>query len=407
MADNWDLMTDEQRIAKCHFDFMRNEHFALLSGIVLTGDVVMRDDMPTAATNGYHCYYGRAFMRQQNNKQARWVVAHENFHKALRHCLPMYEQMVKRYPRESNIAMDYVVNGLIEQADPGHTFIEHPVGVTPYLDPKYYDWSFPKVLTDLIKNPPPSKGGKGGGQGEGVDSFDEHIPGEVDPKVVEKIEQQINDALHQGEILRQQLKARSKSGAGGSLEIGQIAERQTNWREHLLDFVSSVLKGNDIAKWSRINTRIFAATQRKVILPTLWQESVGHVCINADTSGSMYGVYPVLFGEIARIIELVRPEKVTLIWWDTRVAKVQTFNPADYASIRGLLSPGGGGGTDPQVAVDYINQKKLDPQCVIWLTDGEIGDEPTDLHVPQIWGVVDGTFTSKFGKTVHINSLMP
>jgi predicted metal-dependent peptidase len=425
----WMGMSIETRIRACHFDYMRHADMALLSGIVTMGEVYVEQEvrkMPaavaTACTDGLHCWYFGPFLAPLEREEVRFVVGHENFHKGLMHCTRFKEALVK-FPGIAGIAMDYVVNALLHQADPGWTWMRPPSTIKIYLDQKYYGWSFPQVLMDLIKQckdngGDPSKDGPKGpagpGQGdgkEGVDDpdgpFDGHIPSTHDAVQAEKIEKDVENALHQGQILSKGLKSRGTSGSGGSLSVTDITERKTNWRDQLRDFVCNVVRGNDVARWSRINGRIFAATNRQVILPTLYNESVGHVGIFADTSGSMYGVYPVLFGEIARIVEDVRPEKVTLIWWDTRVAKVQEFLPEQYGNIKSLLSPGGGGGTEPQVVADYINLKRLKFQCGIWLTDGYIGDEPTGMHAfPQLWGVVDNEdFNAKSGKTVHISSL--
>lgn len=403
MATNWDTMTDEQRISAVHFDIMRNADFALLSGVVMMGDVKFSDTLPTAATDGRDCIYGRKFLRVQNRPQTRYIVLHENFHKGLRHCTA-YKDAFKRAPQLANKAADYVVNGLIEQADPDFKFVERPANCKPLVDPKYFDMSFPRVFMDLLKQCE-GQGGRGKGIGDG-EPMDEHIEGTLDAEAQDKLDEEIKDALYHGNILSKALKERSAEGTGGKLDLGDVMERKTNWKEQLRDFVSNILRGNDVAKWSRINNRIFSATNRQVLLPTLYNESVGQIVIAADTSGSMGGLYPLLFGEVARVVEDTTPEKVTLIWWDTRVANVQEFTPANYSNIRSAMSPAGGGGTNAQCVVDYINKKQLKPQCVIFLTDGYIGTEPTGLQVPSLWGVVDNEqWFAKSGKTMHISSM--
>ena len=395
---DWNSLSLEQRLTAARYDIMKHPEFALLSGVVMMGDTIIDDTWPTAATNGRDCIYGRAFMQKCNRKQTRWVVLHENFHKALRHCV-LYEESCKKYPEISNHAMDYVVNAMIEHCDPSHDFTEHPPApALVLLDIKYYDWSYLRVLQDLLRN-----GAKEGVSGGG--SFDEHLRSPFPPEVQEKIDQQITDALHQGKILSNGLKARSKSGTGGDFNIDSVQDRTTNWREQLRDFVSNILRGNDIARYSRINTRIYAATGGQVILPTLFNEAVGDILIAADTSGSMTYIYPTLFGEVSRVAEDTQPTKLMLLWWDTKVAKKQEFTPESYPQIRSLLKPAGGGGTEPQVVLDYINEHKLAPQCVIVLTDGYIGTEPTGWPMPVLWGVVDNEgFNAKTGKTLHINS---
>jgi predicted metal-dependent peptidase len=142
------------------------------------------------------------------------------------------------------------------------------------------------------------------------------------------------------------------------------------------------------------------------IMPSHFSESSGGFIIAADTSGSMEGVYPVLFGEVARICQLVRPEYVRLLWWDGVVQSEQYFTPDKYDDIGKLFKPVGGGGTTPACVTQYIREKQYKPKAVIWLTDGDFYAPPGSLDIPQLWGVVDNPrFVPTQGKVVHINSL--
>jgi predicted metal-dependent peptidase len=424
----WQEMTNEQRATAVHFDFMRHDQMALLAGIVTMGQVKFLP-VGTACTNGLDCIYDPEFWRALDRLEARFVVGHENFHKALKHCIN-YEPLVKKYPVLSNYAMDYVVNGLLHQADPGWSWMKPPKGIKILIDKKYYNMSFPQVLRDLLKDgmeePQPPEGGDGGEEGEEVEGqpggkqgkgggkgrsgklpdgqvLDKHEQGKEEGAAKEKIETDIDNSLRQGEILAKANRQRSNSGTGGAFGVDQIMDRRTDWKSHMLDFVTSTTRGDDVARWSRINTRIFGATRGRVVLPTLYAETVGHIGLFCDTSGSMVSYYPVLFGEAAHIMETVKPEKVTVIWWDTEVAGVQTFTPDTYGDIRKLLKPAGGGGTTPQCVAEYIAEKRLQFQCGIWLTDGYIGHEPSGLQLPQLWGVVENEgFNARTGKTVHI-----
>jgi predicted metal-dependent peptidase len=309
-----------------------------------------------------------------------------------------------------------------------------PKSIKILLDAKYYNMSFPQVLRELLKDgmeepePPDGDGpdgeegdeeseggdrpgrrgggkpGKGKGKLPAGDVLDKHEQGKEEGAAKEKTETGIDNALRQGEILAKANRQRSNSGSGGAFGVDQIMDRRTDWKPHMLDFVTSTTRGDDIARWSRINNRMFGATRGRVVLPTLYEERVGHIGLFCDTSGSMVSYYPVVFGEVAHIMETVKPEKVTVIWWDTQVANVQEFTPDTYDNIRQMLKPAGGGGTTPQCVADYIAQKRLQFQCAIWLTDGYIGSEPHGLQIPQLWGVVENdTFNAVTGKTIHIN----
>lgn len=431
---NWDRMTQSQRITAAAVDIMAHSDFALLSGVVMMGkaefvkDVLPPEielDMPdgtkqkfsvqqfTAATDGQNEWYGENFMGLQNRKQHRWVRLHENFHKALHHCVD-YTPLVKKYPQLCNIAQDYVINAMIDELDPQQAFAERPVGFDGQplqicLDKKYYGWSFIEVLRDLLKQcKGGGKGKTGGMDGEGGNlpgagqPFDIHVRGtgeKMTHEAKEKLKGQIEDALRQGKILADKMAGREK---GGHVLDGMIQQRRTDWREPLRHFVSTICAGDENSRFCPPNKRMLPLG---FLMPSHFSEATGELHIYCDTSGSMGGVYPVVFGEIARICETVRPEKVRVIWWDTAVCGEQVFEPKDYDNIGSLMKPEGGGGTHPNCVVQYVTQKNYKPKAGIFLTDGYLDGSGSELPWPVLWGVVDNpTFQPPQGTVVRIDS---
>jgi hypothetical protein len=137
----------------------------------------------------------------------------------------------------------------------------------------------------------------------------------------------------------------------------------------------------------------------------LLRSSTGELIVACDTSGSMGGIYPTVFGEIARIAQNVNPDSVRVIWWDCAVCGDQVFKPHEFDKIASLLKPAGGGGTSPNCVVEYIREKKYQPKGVVWLTDGYLDGSDGKVDVPALWGVVDNDhFVAPQGKTVRIYS---
>jgi len=386
----WDSMTLEQRVRAVNIDIMNHSDFCTLSGLVTMGDVQLIDGMPTAGTNGIDVFYGCEFLARQNRKQVRFVQLHESLHKALRHCSD-YKDVVKKYPELSNIAMDYVVNGLIEQTDPEHKFIEYTTDPVPLLDPKYFNRSFVDVLQDLLKNPPPQS------QEESM-TLDEHYgtPEEVDPQ---ELEQQIQDALNHGDMVQKRMQAGSDSGNNPLSGLG--VKRDTDWRNALREFIEQVVTGDEYSRYNPPNRRFLV---HNILMPTHFDIVMGELLIACDTSGSMGGVYPIVFGEIANICQQAEPEKVRILWWDTQVCGEQVFNRGEFDGIANLLKPAGGGGTSPQCVATYIASKEYRPTAVIWLTDGYLDACPTSVCSNELWGVVNNDhFKPMHGKVVRIH----
>ena len=419
MSAAYDRMTPDQRLTAVSIDISREPMFAHLSGVACVGSVKLDDAVGTACTDGADEIYSPEFVMLQSRKQMRYVKIHETLHKALRHCTD-YMGIMKREPQAAAIAMDYEINGLIESIDPNYTFIARPTSHPPLVHPKYFGWSFIRILKDILANSlpqPQSQPQQGNGhQGEGQGSagskvfidpdgneidrdFDEHQAAQPDKDKLQELKRQIDDALHQGQILQERLRG---TGAGNKVLSNVFTKRDTNWRQHLRQFLTEISEGDEQSRFSPPNKRLMPAGY---ILPSHFSEASGEIIIAADTSGSMGGVYPLLFGEVARICEHVRPDSVRVLWWDSAVAGDQQFKPQDYDKIAKILKPAGGGGTTVSCVANYIKEKQYKPKAVIYLTDGYIESEYIMPTSPVLWGVVDNdNFVGKKGKTIRIYS---
>ena len=74
-------LTVEQRLSKAVVDIMAKEKYVALAGILMIGDRLVKDDIPTACTNGRDEMYGRKFVDSLNDPELRYLVLHENYHK--------------------------------------------------------------------------------------------------------------------------------------------------------------------------------------------------------------------------------------------------------------------------------------------------------------------------------------
>lgn len=413
----WKDLSPRERITAASFDIMRDPEFSLMGGATQIGTVEMVDESecPTAGTNGRDVVYCTAFVMGLTRPQVRMLLAHETAHKMLHHCIE-YTAICEKYPQESNMAMDYVVNLIVEELDAGRGFIEWIDEPPPLIDAKYKGMSFLEVLQDLLKNPPPPQQqpqGGGGKPGKGTPRpLDTHTQGKKDGQAGEKplseedakvLKQQMQDAVAQGQIVREkmQAKARGDKGSGGRFDA-MNQQRTTDWKGPLRRFIQELSEGDDQSRFSPPNKRMLPLG---IVLPSHFSEKVGEIVIACDTSGSMGGVYPTVFGEIARICQQVKPAKVRMLWWDTVVAGDQTFTEKDYERIAKQLKPAGGGGTTVSVVADYIKQHKIKAKCVIMLTDGYIESQYNVAPVPHLWGIVDHAgFVPRKGSVVHINS---
>jgi predicted metal-dependent peptidase len=120
----------------------------------------------------------------------------------------------------------------------------------------------------------------------------------------------------------------------------------------------------------------------------------------------MYGVLPLVFGEIARICQSVNPTSLRVIWWDTKVRGEQVFTSRDFAQVAKLMAPQGGGGTTVSCVAQHIRAKAYKPKATIMLTDGYV---ESSYEVPAgnvLWGVVgNARFRPPRGRVLHIEEV--
>ena len=391
-------LSPRDRVTAVHMDFMRHPDFSILGGVTQIGNVFVDGQHPTAATNGEHVWYSDAFIMGSTRKQVRYLVGHENMHKALHHCTA-YTAAAEKYPEVYAQAIDYVVNGTLERMDPNMLFLERPTIVAPLVREEFSDLSVLAVMRKLLDEnktaPPP---------------MDVHIqmtsspsagdtPEEAKAQAQAKLKTLIEDALAQGDIVSKQL----RGDTAGTSALSGFTERTTDWRTPLRKFFEEFCEGDDQSRYCPPNKRLMPLG---ILLPSHFSEASGEFIVACDTSGSMGGVYPVVFGEIARLCQQMQPKKVRVIWWDSQVQAEQVFTAKDYAQVSKLMKPQGGGGTTVSCVGRYIKAAGYKPKATIVISDGYVESVYEPPAGPLLWAIVDNqNWTSIRGKVLHISSL--
>jgi predicted metal-dependent peptidase len=394
-------LTVEQLIQKDHVALMKDPKYCLYSGIIMIGRTEVKDDVPTACTDGRNTYYGRDYMAKQASNKRKGVILHENLHKAFRHTT-VWRHLFKENATLANMACDYVINLMIMDGD--NNFVSLPESAL--LDPKYKGLDAGTVYRMLKEE---AKGGKinvktVGDQegkdvpvievGNGLDEHDWESAEGMTNEEKETLAKDIDQALRQGAILA------GKMSANIPREISDVLQAKVDWREALREFVTSFCVDKDESTWRRPSRRWIG---QDVYMPSMIGESVGRIVIGIDMSGSI-GEEEVgqFLGEVQNICERVKPEGIDLLYWDTRVCQHEKYEQDQLDNLLSSTKPRGGGGTDPQCIVDYMNDKKIKAECAVILTDGYVGSWGEGWSCPTLWGITTDV-TSEIGKTVHVN----
>jgi len=369
------------RIKKAHVDIMRHDVFCVFSGVLSCGKVFV-DETPTACTDGWNIYYGKKFVETLKPEEVRYLVLHEATHKAYKHC-DVWRHLMKLDGRKANVAMDHFVNLFLDDtiADSKWAFMPAD-GIKG--DPKFRGMNVQQIYDALTDEDMK-------GQGKG---FDEHEYREMTEEEAKQAAEEIDRALREGESIR-----RSKSSdKGGNGVFGDILEPKVDWKKVLREFVQEQCNGKDESTWRKPNRRFL---DMNVYMPSTYSNTIESIVIGFDTSGSCFGtdMSTRFVSEIAGLMEVIKPNKLHVVYWDTEVRGHQIFEDGQFEVQN--LTPYGGGGTDGAVLFDYLRTERIDPTCVIQLTDGEVGDWGR-WNGPVLWGVI-GSAVAPFGTTINIS----
>jgi predicted metal-dependent peptidase len=407
----------EQRLERVHMRIMQDKHLCLYSGVIMIGDVIVSDQIPTAMTNGRDVIYGREFVESLDDGELMFVVLHEAMHKAYRH-ITIYEHLHKERPDIVGIAADYVIN--LEIQDYANLLsntsyyprmpMDENGDVIGLIDERFRGMDTTKVF-NILKNEIPQQPPAGGQRGEKGNntspskipqSHDEHDwdgAKELSEEEKEELKEEIEQALREGSQLV------GKRGGHMSKGITEALIPKVNWKDALRDEVKQVMRGHDDSTWRRLNKKYLAID---VIMAGTESTRVGYLCGAEDISGSISSYERGQFrGEVKLICDEVTPEKLHLLYWDTDVVGSEVYEEHNMPDYLNSEKPQNGGGTDPDCVPLYMHENGVAPEILIMFTDGYLSVDQSNwstVRCPVIWCVVNNKdFTAPFGKTIHVN----
>ena len=382
-------LTAEQRLQKAVMSIMAHDKYVGLSSVLMIGDRTVDDTVPTACTNGRDETYGRAFVDGLNDAELRFLILHECYHKMYQH-LTTWKHLYKKHPQIANAACDYVINIQLVDGDNGEGFIKMPdVGL---LDAQYRNMDSAQVFHKIYDSLPEGDDGRGVG-----DSLDDH--GWEDAEQLSEdekgdLEREVEEAIRQGVLVA------GKLGSGGARDLEALLKPQIDWRDVLREFISTTCAGKDFSTWARPNRRFVSAG---VYMPSGISQSVGELVIAVDTSASIgQRELTTFLSEIKSVCDNVQPDRIRLLYWDTKVCADETYDHAETDTLVQSTKPAGGGGTDVSCVSEYMAEHKINPQAVIVFTDGYVFDWGT-WTCPILWAIYDFERAKPdCGKVVHI-----
>lgn len=338
------------------------------------------ESIKTAATNGKRIKFNPEFVDSLTDEEVKFLVAHECFHPMLEHNFRRGERQGKRW----NMAADYVINKLLTDESIGRM---PKVGL---LDDNIYNAGH--GTSEGIYNILPEQDESGGsGAGEPGGPLDDCEDGDGSPA-----EQQQQQAEWKVKVAQaaQAAKMMGKMTANMQRLVDEVLQPKVDWREVLQKFL--VKARTDQRSFSRFNRRFIA---QGLYLPSVSGEQMGEVCFAVDCSGSIDQKTVNQFAaEIKRVKEDLMPERIHVLYFDSEVSHVESYEQHDDLDIK----PHGGGGTDFAPVFEKIIELGINPVAVVFLTDlccNSFGDQP---DAPVLWVTTDPG-KAPFGDVVEMH----
>lgn len=403
-------------------------------------------DIPTLATDSRRVFINPDYVEKLTPMERAFALAHEVNHVLFKHPQRMkfYDQQghidgVPYDAKLANICMDYPINAHL---------VDMQIGS---CNPNWmYD---PKIKADVVwedlyktlwkKPPPPPPGGggqcdkpggpgnnssnqppttgSGSGQTPTVSKYGDHKRGGKPDQQAGTNDGRFDEVMHPHvdtvtgaedlpteqefveAVARAAAAAKAMGQMPGSLQrwVDSILEPQVQWRDHIRMVLAGKL-GQRRETWDTPNRR------RIVLNPMIYMPGKrGHGCedvtVVVDNSGSVTEKeMTAFFTEASAILADCKPKLVRVIWCDAEVRRVEEARCLDeLADIRVQGSPGGGG-TSFIPPFDWLAERDIHPDTLVYLTDG-MGRFPVDPKTyPTVWCCTTD-IKGPFGETVKID----
>lgn len=371
------MSTASAQISKAKTTIILDQPF--FASILLALRISEEPMIPTMATDGKSILYNPEWVESLSHKELVFVLCHEVLHSVFLHTMRRGDRNHFRW----NVAGDHVINNILQEDGIGTM----PIGGL--------------CDGDLIE--------KGGGTTEGVydqlpKDMEEIDPGEVGGPLDEvrdfsDSKSEAEQAMAEADMKIKIIQAKNAAEACGkygrhlSRLIDTITTTKTDWRSVLKRFLNERTKID--LSYARPKRRFLADD---IYLPSLTGESLGHIVVAVDCSGSISQETLNYFSrELNTILETARPQRITAIYFDHEVSHVEELNIE--APIK--LEIHGGGGTAFSPVFRKIAEMAIEPVACIFLTDlccSDFGDEP---QYPVIWASTDEN-EAPFGEVVYL-----
>jgi len=361
--------------------------------------------VPIAATDARNILINPDEFFKMDLKERVFVVGHEIVHNVygdvefLKQCnksgtVPMNDGSVLPFRNETmQKAMDYRINALLRDSRIGSP----PKGVL--LDDTISTAN--EGVTDVYKKVYEDEENGGAKTGKHNPGFDLVLsPGASNGTAqTPRNPQQWAVEVAAAQVLENM---KSQGRGHGSLNrfFDQILNPEVPWTDYIRGIFNRKV-GSGSYNWKRPDRRFIV---RDIHMPSRSGNGAGWVVCWGDTSGSIgQDELCKYLAELGAIVEDCRPQRITMIWCDDEIHKIDEIEEAsDLETIKHAGTQGGGGGTSCKPVFDWIADHTEVPEVFIGFTDGYVDFPVQAPPIPVIVWAMTTKVIAPFGDTVPI-----
>lgn len=344
-----------------------------------------------------------------------FIVAHEISHAIMNHCGQMqtYKALGNvRYPDGATLpyreglmgqAVDYIVNDLLIESRVGKFNGEwlHDKSIATGHDQALA--VFRKLYEEQEESKKPSGNDPGSGASKpDQQGFDDHLaPGSGQGQSPMQAQQERSQTEWQTTVAAAMHAAKVQGKLPAAMEefFKELLGPQISWADKIEAFFARKV-GNQSYSWATLDRQLIV---RGVGAPGRVGYGADTIIVAIDTSGSI-GIQEVetFFGEVRGILEDLNPKKLLIMWCDAQVHR--TDEALDDMDLKGLRAKGvpGRGGTDFRPVFEEIANQHLEPDALVYLTDGLGAFPETAPPFPVLWGNIYPSSQYPFGDVVDV-----
>jgi predicted metal-dependent peptidase len=324
---------------------------------------VFTEQIPTMATDGTSMFCNPEFVNKTPFAELVGVCVHEILHIVFKHHI----RRGARNPKGWNIAGDHVINLYLLAQN-----VKLPKD--GLADPQYRDMTTEEVYAKL-----PKEEQQGQGECEWGMVIDAPAPDGSDRPASDTEKQRMDSDLTV-KIIQAANAAKKVGKMPGILEdvIADMLKPKVAWQVLLKDWMTAISK--DDYTWFPPNRR---SLWRGLVMPQREaRQALGPIVILTDISASVTDEERNRFAtEFNAVKELCNPEKVYVLYVDTRIAHIDVFDGDDDMEFRAVR----GGGTSFDPGFDWVEENDVQPVGLIYLTDMECSINRREPEYPVMW----------------------